>query len=1021
MTTSDYSSQHAPCENSLVRWFWHDAFDEALLRRELGTLRQSGYGGLVLSPPAAPDGYLGQEWMRRVRFVSEVCGKEGLILWLADDWKMPSGSGELARARQENHAWSLRFQFENFSREAAAAWQAPQQKPIAAWAAPREKSKVRWQEAQDLLSDWDENPARGVAAFNEDVQVVAFFAEPSPNAIDRMTPYAARHFVELVHHSYREAVGEFFGTTIRGFWTAGPALAQTAPDELPWSPLLPEAFHVQHGYDLLPRMASLIAPQGDEAVMVRQHFWQTVSTLLNKNWWQPLRDWCDENNLQLALWPRGASGETFNDVTRAYGDLGSAFRVAHRLFVGANDNLLMTRLTASIAALQNHASPLIVWPENFPPQDRVPLLNQLAQHGIGGQIAPPDEPFQPFAAALAAWNAELSRVGQWLSNSRPAGRIGVLLSTRSAWAHYHPKGHRLTRWVWEDYLSATALLDELHFDFMLVEEADVLDATLREGQLLCGRAGIPLDVLVLSGVTTMHWDLWRRLKDFVESGGKVLCLGLLPRWSERGRDEELENSISQTTMLTVADLYEHGPVDIWGAEESSTGFPITRQNEREGRWACYQPALNSDNDDALLRVRQMLKDSLPAPLECQSKSLRFARRETAEGNLLFLFNSGASQELHLRLRATRTSEQSALFRLDSTKDEAENLYVWSSFSENEGGGFGLDLTLAANESLWLEWRPQAQIHLERASFTVENYDGQTARGYATDSPAPRLLLQQAGRFQSLRGERLILPLPLLLADEWQARRLNPNAFRLNNWFQAGAATQGQTSHPAWHSSFDVSGEPHEVSSLTLWAHINQEEARLFLNGETLNKANPPFLNEFAWASLAGTWFSVTPLLAGHNAVDCTLSAAYEMPQVLLVGDFDLSDGESLIAPQSFELSGGSWHEQNLSWFAGEIHYLQTAKAPESWKNCRIWLELSRVREGVALRVNDTFCGTLLAPPWRFEVTNALQIGTANAIHLCIWNTNAPLISSHEPPPAGLLGPARLVAYPLVEMATKGLQ
>lgn len=1016
MSPSPSSNTCAP----LLPWFWSSAFDEASLRRELGALRQKGYGGLLLSPPEMPAGYLGEEWMRRVRLVAHICSLQELVLWLPDDWNMPSGCGELARAGEDFKAWSLRFKTENLTREAAVAWRVPSPGPLATCIAPLENSAVRWHEKRHFLADSKEGPERGIAGFNEDVQVITFFAESMSTDIDRMAPEAAGQFINLTHEAYIPALdSKLFGKTIRGFWTAGPPLPQTEADQLPWSPHLPKAFLEQHGYDLLPHLASLIAPWGEDAAKVRQDFWQTVSSLLIQNWWQPLRDWCEENRLQLALWLRCPAGESFSDLVRSYSDFSSASRMAHTLFVTATDQRLLTRLSASVASLGNQTPPLAVWTQHEPPQDRVSLQQQLWQHGVGGQIAPVEEPVQPFAGALAVWNAELTRVNQWLADSRPAGRVGILLSSRSIWTHYHPRGHRLTRLVWEEFLSATLLLDELHYDFLLVEENDILDASLHGGQLFCGRAAIALDVLVLPGVTAMPWNLWRRLKEFVENGGKVLCLGLLPRWSEKGRDEELEHSVSQTTMLTVADLYKRGPVDIWGTDESSTGFPITRQNESEGRWACYQPTLNPDQDDARLRLRQILKDSMPAPLECQSKSLRFARRETATGNLFFLFNSGNVQELHLRLRATRETAQSALFRRDSSCDSIEPLLVWSSFSPNEGSGFGLDVTPSAGESLWLEWRPETQTHLERASFVVEEYDSQIVRGYATASSAPRLFLQREGRFQSLHGERLALPPPLLLANEWQARRRGPNVWRLNDWFHTGVVENEQVSSPAWHSSFDVLGEAHCASSLSLWAYVNTGKAKLFLNGEALPPANPPFLKDAMWSLLNGTWFSVAPLLCGHNAVDCTLGSAHDMPQVLLVGDFDLNENHTLIAPQNFELHSGSWHEQGFPWYAGEIDYLQTIKVPDNWKDCRIWLELSRVREGVGVRINDTFYGTRLAPPWRFDVTGSLKIGATNTVHLCVWNTLAPLISLKEPPPSGLLGPVRLVAYPLIEMQTQG--
>src|SRR5688500_17825033 len=123
MSSADFSFPHAP----LVRWFWREVFDENLVRHELGGLRVKGYGGLLLCPSKAPAGYLGQEWMRRVTIIAEICRAQNMVLWLPDDWQAPSGSGELARAQNEGSqsgAWSLRFTTENLSREAAAHWQA---------------------------------------------------------------------------------------------------------------------------------------------------------------------------------------------------------------------------------------------------------------------------------------------------------------------------------------------------------------------------------------------------------------------------------------------------------------------------------------------------------------------------------------------------------------------------------------------------------------------------------------------------------------------------------------------------------------------------------------------------------------------------------------------------------------------------------------------------------------------------------------------------------------------------------
>lgn len=1038
MPVSDTSLQndlreHAP----LTRWLWPEGVNDAALRREVIALREHGYGGITLWPGGtkeqiggAPSGYLGAGWMQRVRTVAETCRAQGMVLWIADDWAMPSGNGELARAQStltpddvsNGGAWNLRFATVDLSREAAGSWRPPDSTPLAAWAAPLDKKTASWNEARNLLPDWAENPARGVAGFNQDVQVALFFAERVAG-IDRLRSGSAQEFLELTHHSYLAALEPFFGSTIRGFITGGPPLPIAAHDELPWSPELPEAFSQQNGYNLRERLAALIAPVGEDAVAVRQHFWATVGTLLRNNWWAPLRAWCEQNRLQLAVWPQAGTSnadESLNGLVGLYAEPMETLRAGHRIIVTAGEGIF-ARLAGSVAALENQAPPLALWPQSAavqPPQDRLEWQHELWRQGIGGHIASPDEPQQPFAPALESFNDEMARAHQWLAASRPAGRTGVLLATRSAWAHYHPKGHRFTRWVWEDYLSTARLLDELHFDFIIVGEADILNASLSEGQLLCGRGAVPLEMLIVPGATTLSWDLWRRLEQFVESGGKVICLGLLPRWSERGRDEELESHISHTTMLTVADLYAHGQPDIWGTEESSAGFPITRQNEREGRWACYQPQFNSDRDDARLRVRQMLKDSLPAGLETQAPGVLFARRESISGetsNLFFIANTGAAQTAYLRLRATQPSSQSALFERETAHHKEQPVTVWSEFNVDEGGGFVLDVAMAASSVRWLEWRPQTQPHLERATIVVEEFDGTIARGYAMRSSAtgtPRITMRRGDEFISSEGDIVRLPSPMMLPDEWQARRRNQNVLRLKEWFWS----QGAQGSPApLHSSFQVESTP-----VSLWAHIAWLEAQLFLNGELLQPSTPPFARQSQWSALGGQWFTAMPLLSGLNELDCAPHTAANpslAPPVLLVGDFEISEAGALTAPSNLELSGDSWHEQGLPFYAGAVELHQTVTIPGDWENCRSWLELSRLREGVALMVNDRHFGNRLIPPWRFEITGALRPGEANSIYLCLWNTTLPL-TNHEAPPAGLLGPVRLVAYPRVEIATK---
>jgi hypothetical protein len=981
------NSEHAP----LLRWFWRTDDDEAALRRDIEAIRAAGYGGLVLWPPHAAPGYLGSEWMRRTRFVAQECHAQNLQLWLCDDWTQPSGSGELARAQSgdvpgDYAAWSLRFETQNLSREAALSWTPPYETPLAAWAAPLENKITRWNESLDLLPLWDK-AKQTVASLGEAAQIVLFFATRDTRDLDRLHPGTARLLLETTHEKYREHLEEFFGETVRGFLSSGPPLPQNAPDELPWSPHLGKEFATQHGYDLMARLPSLIAATGDDAVMVRQHFWETIAAQLERHWWTPVRAWCENHNLQLALWPHLAN-ESFNSAVRAYGDLSTALRGGHSLFIAAQDSTLVGRLAASIASLENQAPPLAIWLQSaaeVAPQERTGVQQRLWQQGIGSALSAPDEPLQPYAALIESINEEIAQRATWLAQTRPAGRVGVLLAMRSAWAHYHPKGHRFTRWVWEDYLTVTQMLDELHFDFFVLPENDFLSAPIHAGQLLCGRAQLCVDVLIVPGATTLPTAAWRKIEAFVADGGKVVCLGLLPRWSEIGRDEELENHISQTTLLTVADLYSQNQPNLWSTEESSTGFPITRQNERGGRLACYQPSSNPDRDDALLRVRQMLKDSLPAGLETQAKNLIFSRREEERSTLFYLANRGVAQLAHVRLRAAREAAFE-LFEIDA-QGSAHPRPVWMEFSADEGGGISLEVPLGAGQCRFLQARycDKTPVHLEKTTFTVEAFDGNVVTGFSTSGGTPRAIINHGDKLHSFAGESVVVPTPILLDDEWLCHRLSPNMLPLET------------------SLFQVDSPPS-----TLWVRAPGGVA-VWLNGEPLSQITAPFGNDTLWGAAAAAWFEAAPLRVGENYLDSVPNARLQ-----LIGNFEISESGTLEAAHDFMLSSGSWHEQGLPFYSGAVVYTQKVNIPAEWANCRVWLELSRLREAILIEINEVFCGTALHGPFRFEVTEALRPGAANGVSLFLYNSALP--HSGEQPEAGLLGPVRLVAYPKVEIA-----
>jgi hypothetical protein len=119
------------------------------------------------------------------------------------------------------------------------------------------------------------------------------------------------------------------------------------------------------------------------------------------------------------------------------------------------------------------------------------------------------------------------------------------------------------------------------------------------------------------------------------------------------------------------------------------------------------------------------------------------------------------------------------------------------------------------------------------------------------------------------------------------------------------------------------------------------------------------------------------------------------------------------------LNTGSWHEQGLPWYGGVLEYRQRVDIPPEWQGCRVFLELAAMRDAVEVWIDSRLCGQAVAPPYRFDVTTLMEPGLPVDVRLLISNTaSAAVLGLDETtPPAGLLGPARLVAYPNVEILT----
>ena len=133
-------------------------------------------------------------------------------------------------------------------------------------------------------------------------------------------------------------------------------------------------------------------------------------------------------------------------------------------------------------------------------------------------------------------------------------------------------------------------------------------------------------------------------------------------------------------------------------------------------------------------------------------------------------------------------------------------------------------------------------------------------------------------------------------------------------------------------------------------------------------------------------------------------------------------GAALSGPITWQVgdgraSLGPWSDLGLGDYSGIVTYRQRVDLATPWDGSPLWLDLGDLRGSAAIRVNGEAAGTLVAAPFRVEITSHLQPEARSVeIEIDLANTLGPYMKATSPTPfvlsgqdiSGLFGPVRLL-------------
>lgn len=546
-----------PLYRDTVFWSWNCALESEELRRQIAIFRRMGMGGFHMHARtglATP--YLGPEFMARVRDCVREARNSGMLAWLYDEDRWPSGAaGGLVTQNPEFRARHLLFTPFRRSDPPDSA-NDDSGRFLAAWA-------VRLDEAGDLLEyhriEEDAPPMPGMEKF----YAYRMVAEPDPwfngrTYVDTLNPRAIQRFVELTHEAYLREVGGEFGHTIPAIFTDEPQFSwkgapnsarEHNPGRYPYTDDLPESYRRAWGcelFDTFPEVVWELAGGGCSVARYRYH--DHVAERFAAAFADTLGAWCARHNLRLTGHVVGEG--TLGTQTML---LGEAMR-SYRAFQLPGIDMLRDRFEFATAkqaqsvSRQNGCGGVLSevdgetgWDWDFKGHKghgdwqaalgvtvRVPHLAWASMAGEAKRDYPASISYQSCWWRNYPLIADhFARVNVAMSRGRPCVRVAVIHPIESYWLVAGPLDRTADRRAAQEENFDSLLHWLLHglidFDFLAESLLPGQNAGPRGSRFAVGM--MEYDVVVVPPVLTLRKSTLERLEAFRDCGGRLIFAG----------------------------------------------------------------------------------------------------------------------------------------------------------------------------------------------------------------------------------------------------------------------------------------------------------------------------------------------------------------------------------------------------------------------------------------------------------------------------------------------------------------
>ncbi|HET8843803.1 MAG TPA: hypothetical protein VFN35_20235, partial [Ktedonobacteraceae bacterium] len=560
--------------------------------------------------------------------------------------------------------------------------------------------------------------------------------------VDPCHKEAVQTFLLTTHERYAYHLREQFGQEIKGFFTDEVGLLGS----IPWSARLPDFVHEHDGDALIESLPAVFYPPDDKSKQARYRFFQHLHLLLRESYHQQLSAWCERHHLQYIT-----EVPSMRMTTQLYSHIpggdSAHEKIGRSLEWIIDQNAVNLRADPKIASsLANQLGTERAMIECFHSvgwsmtlQDAKWMLDRLAALGINLFVfhaffysinglrkhdAPPSQFLQnPYWSHFRQLADYAGRLGYAMSQGRACVSLAVVHPASSFWSHmgnpFHnfsycgndPAEEQALERLKQDwtYLCKQLLLHQIDYDHLDPEL--LANAEIEDGHLVIGQARY--DVLILPPLTNLEAAAWSQVKAFLQAGGKVISIGLLPyERIEQGWDTEAE--ILQWFGLAASPRQSYWR-NTAERQQESTEAPWTK-----GEYAAYfLPSSGRFQQTQIIEhLFTLLRRATSSLMELEPvigdrRSFLVRQRSLQDGAQLIFITHQEKGEKELFLHLLHRPAGQVVERLDLASGQTTLLPA-----EQTARGWTISLSFAPYESHLLRYNLQEEIQTTKEFSTT---------------------------------------------------------------------------------------------------------------------------------------------------------------------------------------------------------------------------------------------------------------------------------------------------------------